>query len=984
MSTMAIAFNASSRLEVFALGADGSLWHAWELEAGGATWSPWYSLGGGPANQIVVAADGNQLLSVFALVGGTVQWISQASGTATGWNTWAPIGAQALSRLVVGTNTSGILELFGVGADDGALWHSYQDGANASTWSTWESLGGGVDGTTALVDLAVVTTQGVSGAGGLAVFALDDGAALQVLIRSGTTVWGAWASLGGLGSLTTATLAAVTAAVNSDGRLEAFGLDTDGASWHLFQESGPLHPWSPWESLAGSGLAGLSASMNRDGVLEVFAVATGGLVHNYQDAAASSGWHGWTSLGSPVDVALTQVAPTPVPDGAGHLTVFAIGDQASTALATARITQASSSTGWSEWVGMGSLEGPFIDHVVVLMLENRGFDSVLGYLYDESAALHVVPAGGPGFAGLIGFSAPEQEAHVDGKLIGGRPRPAVEGPNSPGRDPGETFEHVNVQLFGRADPPANSAPTMDGFLKDYCEELGRGADERLCSLILDMFTPADLPVLSSLARTYAVSDAWFSSVPTQTNANRAFSLCGTSLGAVNNGCFPLNVLNDIFEVDSFDTPTVWSSLDASGVSWGVYFNDYYPPVGTPYLYPYTWLAFPQLQALPDAYTKFKQMPQFFEDASAGTLPAFTYIEPGWGGEILKRHRYVDGNDYHPPIDVGHSERMLRLIYEALRANPHAWQRTLLVIVFDEHGGTYDHVAPPATTPPWGDDPDPVLPIPRQFGFNFDRLGVRVPCILASPWIEAQTVVRSNTDVPFDHTSIPASLLDWQGIDRESVLGARVAAAPSFWHVLNRKSPRVDDQAFPPARGPASGTPLTYGQPFWLRWNDDLLLGVPDFQASNLYAQISTIAAPHELRGGYGPVNVGSFVMLRTNLRELQGPASGVRPRNILGAWSKTGQLYYDSANVLEPQQPQRFRVQSPDRPLGEQLAYGDRVQLLSTRSDATGWVVDADGARLKLSRNADAFWTIEPLPDPPAPEPDVLAALRGEVPRRRP
>ena len=143
------------------------------------------------------------------------------------------------------------------------------------------------------------------------------------------------------------------------------------------------------------------------------------------------------------------------------------------------------------------------------------------------------------------------------------------------------------------------------------------------------------------------------------------------------------------------------------------------------------------------------------------------------------------DDEHPPHDVCRGEKFLESIYSAV-VNGKNWEQTLLVITFDEHGGCPDHMPPP-----WGAvAPDPQSD-PGEAGFRFDRFGVRVPAILVSPWVHAGTVFRSTTIVPYDHTSILATLRDWLSIPQELML-------PSKPH-----SGRTDfRQRAQPATGPA--------------------------------------------------------------------------------------------------------------------------------------------------------------------------------------
>jgi phospholipase C len=159
------------------------------------------------------------------------------------------------------------------------------------------------------------------------------------------------------------------------------------------------------------------------------------------------------------------------------------------------------------------------------------------------------------------------------------------------------------------------------------------------------------------------------------------------------------------------------------------------------------------------------------------VPAFSYLEPAWGYGEGTPDGFVgrQGTDYHPPTWLGPGEAFLNDVYEALSGNAALWAKMLLVVTFDEHGGLYDHV-----DPGWGAvQPDAHV---GPDGFAFDRYGVRVPTILASPWVPAGTVFRApaGSPHPFDHCSLIATIFRWQGVDPASAgLGQRVAVAPTF-------------------------------------------------------------------------------------------------------------------------------------------------------------------------------------------------------------
>jgi phospholipase C len=281
--------------------------------------------------------------------------------------------------------------------------------------------------------------------------------------------------------------------------------------------------------------------------------------------------------------------------------------------------------------------------------------------------------------------------------------------------------------------------------------------------IMGCFTPEAVPVLSALAKGYAVCDQWFASVPTETLPNRAFACAATSQGHMDD------------KTRTFSSPTIFGLLDAAGLGWSVYgYADE----------PLTKSTFTQISR--EAASHFGKFNDFQAAAAAGTLPPYTFLEPSWG---------TTGNSQHPNYDVALGEQLIHDVYEALRAGP-GWPGTLLVITYDEHGGCYDHVPPP-----WGAVPPDTDT--GEFGFNFDRFGVRVPTVLVSPLIAPGTVYRVPAGgTPLDHTSVLKTVEQRWNLP---ALTARDAAAPAFGDVLTLTTPRTDDVldtvTVPPPSGP---------------------------------------------------------------------------------------------------------------------------------------------------------------------------------------
>lgn len=427
-----------------------------------------------------------------------------------------------------------------------------------------------------------------------------------------------------------------------------------------------------------------------------------------------------------------------------------------------------------------------IEHFVLLMLENRSFDNMLGWLDapDAPPALRRRP-GAPAVNGLSGaqYGNPVPEALGGGEVAAG----ATSDGRVPDPDPGEGYAHTHMQLYGRPPGPAEGpgvppAP-MDGFVADYVDVLaarGLAPTPERYRQVMDGFRPQTVPVISALARAYAVCDGWHASVPSQTLPNRAFSLAATSLGRVDNTPYAAWV--------DMDAPTICNRLQDAGLSWRVYYDRLD-------ILPLTWLLCGSLR--PYLLSHFAGMEDFRRDAAAGTLPNFALLEPRF---------LLDPNDQHPPAPVGPGERLIAEVHRALATGP-AWERTLLLVTYDEHGGCFDHVPPPAAVPPApGGAPGP-------YGFRFDRLGVRVPAVLASPWIEPGTVFRASDaagrPAPLDHTSWLATVERRFGL---APLTARDAAAPDLAGALRRDSPRRDRPALRAPRRPWRAAPGSIAAP----------------------------------------------------------------------------------------------------------------------------------------------------------------------------
>jgi phospholipase C len=300
---------------------------------------------------------------------------------------------------------------------------------------------------------------------------------------------------------------------------------------------------------------------------------------------------------------------------------------------------------------------------------------------------------------------------------------------------------------------------MDGFVKSYWDQLHDVGHSRQ---IMYYFDPKKLPVLSTLALQFAVFNGWFSSIPGPTICNRAFAHYGTSFGSVGMNPFIINR----------PWRSIYDRLLDAGRSAKLYYFDSASS---------TMEVVNLLSRQPQVFGSYKQ---FLEDCKSGQLPDYSFIEPNYmdhpgegGGELI-------ASDQHPDHDVQAGELFLAAIYNAIHDNPTLWESTALLITYDEHGGIYDHVPPPACTP--DGMVAPATATETGFEFRFDRLGVRVPAVLISPWIAKGTVVPGTEDPTegrvFEHASIPATVTKFF-IGKYEARSPREKAAETFLDLL---------------------------------------------------------------------------------------------------------------------------------------------------------------------------------------------------------
>jgi len=424
---------------------------------------------------------------------------------------------------------------------------------------------------------------------------------------------------------------------------------------------------------------------------------------------------------------------------------------------------------------------PRITNVFVLMLENRSFDHMLGF----SALTGTDAATGQGTRvnGLTtqsnsyaGLQYPVDDRASD-------PMPV---------DPAHEFVDAVTQLCG-ADatyPLGGPYPNIDnsGFVAAYA--YSPSSDEGNApgdyGRIMSCQAPNNLPYLNQLASAFAVCDNWFASIPGPTIPNRFFALAASSAGLDHS---PTTAELLTWEgLDGFEFPngTLFDRLTKAD-DWRIYSDG---P---------TALSSAIRGIHPDDV---KDFANFATDIRATSyLPRFTWIEPDYGDIFLGT--YKGGTSQHPLDGVAGGENLIKETYEALCASP-IWPNSVLIITWDEHGGFYDHVAPPPARPPADTTPGSKF---NQYHFPFDRYGVRVPAIVISPYVPAGTIDHRT----YDHSSIPRTVAAAFGLPP---LTDRDQAANSVLPLLSLAGMRTDcpAQLISAPRSPAATAAIAAAPP----------------------------------------------------------------------------------------------------------------------------------------------------------------------------
>jgi phospholipase C len=420
---------------------------------------------------------------------------------------------------------------------------------------------------------------------------------------------------------------------------------------------------------------------------------------------------------------------------------------------------------FQNWFHKRARQRSAIKHVFVLMLENRAFDHMLGFsditgTDIDTGQLRAIN-GAAGSNAFQGHAVPPS-TEADFKLN-----------KPPDADPGHEFGNTLVALCGEGVSYTDGDPypqpiNNGGFIANYAANKDAPADP---TKIMKCYSPRRVPIITNLAREFAVCDAWFSSLPGPTWPNRFFMHAASSGGLDDSPSGLSSAGNTLFDGYTFNNGTIFDRLDDACIEWRVFAGDSFPVT----------LALSGM-TLNELQGRIHDFDEFAEAVSEPDFSAaYTFIEPNYGNDLPpSAEDFTCGNSQHPLDDITRGERLIKTVYETIRNSPH-WNESLLLVTYDEHGGFYDHVHPPAAVPP-GDgvsDEDNVF-----HHFRFDQFGVRVPAVVISPFIE-RNVVDGTT---YDHSSLLATVEQIFGL---KPLTARDAGTSNVTKLLTRSTPRSD-------------------------------------------------------------------------------------------------------------------------------------------------------------------------------------------------
>jgi len=408
-----------------------------------------------------------------------------------------------------------------------------------------------------------------------------------------------------------------------------------------------------------------------------------------------------------------------------------------------------------------------VDHVFVLMLENRAFDHMLG------------------FSGITGNDAETGASTTINGLTGSEAnifngithRVSQGADDVMPVDPGHEFNNVLEQLCGTgASYPAGGvypAITNSGFVASYVAS-GGGANP---GEVMKCFKSSQLPVLDALAREFALCDNWYASLPGPTWPNRMFVHAASSSGLDHSPSKAEIIEWETLGGFEFKAGSLFDAMRKKGISWRLYAGD----------------DFPMVAALKDiSLFDIRHYGNFAADLAQPTYPySYIFIEPSY--DVINEYR--NSASQHPLTDITLGESLIKETYEAIRNSPY-WNSSLLIITWDEHGGFYDHAIPPSAAAPGDTSPGSKY---NQYGFTFRQYGPRVPAIIISPLIPKNVIDHRL----YDHASIPATIEAVFGLN---ALTQRDAKANRVDKLLSLTTPRPDAPTTLPSPPTAPAAP----------------------------------------------------------------------------------------------------------------------------------------------------------------------------------
>jgi phospholipase C len=424
-----------------------------------------------------------------------------------------------------------------------------------------------------------------------------------------------------------------------------------------------------------------------------------------------------------------------------------------------------------------------IKNVFVLMLENHSFDNVFAM---------------SGIQGIKVATVQDCNSYEDQTYC-----VHAGAPSFMTTDPGHEFKDVLQQLCGAEEancyqggayPQINNSGFASSYATSLSEDTGKPQPDHICDIMACFDTPKQLPVINQLAREFAICDNWFSSLPGPTWPNRFFVHGASSAGWTDSPHLMDEVTFETVRGFRYNNGSIFDALHCADHKWRLY-NDNHnrysdDPSGPEYG---GWIS--QVASLKGISQLDVHSLDHFASDLAKTVDgnpaynyAYTFIEPNFGKSFFAKQppypgpTYKGGSSQHPEDNPSGGEGLIKAVYEAIRNSP-IWNNSLLVIVYDEHGGFYDSVKPgPAVAP--GDGNPEGQTTRNACGFDFTQYGARVPAVIVSPFIPQATVDHT----VYDHTSIAATLERLHGF---GPLTERDTNANDLRHLLTNSTPRED-------------------------------------------------------------------------------------------------------------------------------------------------------------------------------------------------